>query len=291
MTDVFKDKVALVTGGSSGIGRATSLAFARQGARVAIADREPTGAAETARMIEEIGGTAAVFELDVTKADNVASVIDRIVQTYGRLDCAFNNAGVGGEVAKTADYREEEWDRIIDVNLKGVWLCMKYEIPVMERQGGGAIVNTASIYGLAGHGGYIAYNAAKHGVVGITRTAALEYATAGIRIQRRMPRLHPHTHDHPQNPGQPRFGAKDGLPDPHGQNGQTRGDRRGRCLVMLGRRFIRHRPHHDPRRRLHGPVAALKLAHPSPPKSSLHTHSCLPDTQVLTSSRRVSAMT
>ena len=182
MTDVFRDKVALVTGGSSGIGRATSLAFARQGARVAIADREPNGAAETARMIEDIGGTATVFELDVTKANEVVSVIDRIVQTYGRLDCAFNNAGIGGKVANTADYPEEEWDRIIDVNLKGVWLCMKYEIPVMEKQGSGAIVNTASIYGLAGAAGYIAYNAAKHGVVGITRTAALEYATAGIRI-------------------------------------------------------------------------------------------------------------
>ena len=182
MTDDFRDKVALVTGGSSGIGRATSLAFARQGARVAIADREPTGAAETARMIEDIGGTATVFEIDVTKAAEVASLVERVVQTYGRLDCAFNNAGIGGEVAKTADYPEEEWDRIIDVNLKGVWLCMKYEIPVMEKQGSGAIVNTASIYGLAGAAGYIAYNAAKHGVVGITRTAALEYATAGIRI-------------------------------------------------------------------------------------------------------------
>ncbi len=182
MTDIFRDKVALVTGGASGIGWATSLAFARQGARVAIADREPTGAAETARMIEDIGGSATVFELDVTKANDVASVIDRIVQTYGRLDCAFNNAGIGGNVAKTADYAEEEWDRTIDINLKGVWLCMKYEIPVMEKQGSGAIVNTASIYGLAGAAGYIAYNAAKHGVVGITRTAALEYATAGIRI-------------------------------------------------------------------------------------------------------------
>ena len=182
MTDIFRDKVALVTGGASGIGRATSLAFARQGARVAIADREPTGAAETARMIEDIGGSATVFELDVTKANDVASVIDRIVQTYGRLDCAFNNAGIGGNVAKTADYPEGEWDRTIDVNLKGVWLCMKYEIPVMEKQGSGAIVNTASIYGLAGAAGYIAYNAAKHGVVGITRTVALEYATAGIRI-------------------------------------------------------------------------------------------------------------
>ena len=182
MTDAFRDKVALVTGGSSGIGRATSLAFAREGARVAIADRDPAGAAETARMIEDIGGSATVFEIDVTKADEVASLIEGVVQTCGRLDCAFNNAGIGGEVAKTADYPEEEWDRIIDVNLKGVWLCMKYEIPVMEKQGSGAIVNTASIYGLAGAAGYIAYNAAKHGVVGITRTAALEYATAGIRI-------------------------------------------------------------------------------------------------------------
>ena len=182
MTDDFRNKVALVTGGSSGIGRATSLAFARQGARVAIADREPTGAAETARMIEDIGGSATVFEIDVTKAAEVASLVERVVQTYGRLDYAFNNAGIGGKVAKTADYPEEEWDRIIDVNLKGVWLCMKYEIPVMEKQGSGAIVNTASIYGLAGAAGYIAYNAAKHGVVGITRTAALEYATAGIRI-------------------------------------------------------------------------------------------------------------
>lgn len=182
MTDIFKEKVALITGGSSGIGRAASLAFARQGARVAVADREPTGAVETARMIEEAGGSAAVFEVDVTKADDVASLIDTVVQTWGRLDCAFNNAGVGGEVAKTADYLEEEWDRIIDINLKGVWLCMKYEIPVMEKQGGGAIVNTASIYGLAGAAEYIAYNAAKHGVVGITKTAALEYAPDGIRI-------------------------------------------------------------------------------------------------------------
>ena len=119
MMDIFRDKVALVTGGASGIGRATSLAFARQGARVAIADWEPTGAAETARMIEDAGGSATVFELDVTKANDVASVIDRIVQTYGRLDCAFNNAGISGNVAKTADYPEEEWDRTIRYQLEG----------------------------------------------------------------------------------------------------------------------------------------------------------------------------
>ena len=182
MTDVLRDKVTLVTGGGSGIGRAASIAFAREGARVAIADWNPTGAAETARMIEDTGGIASVFEVDVTRAAQVSSLIDKIVDTYGRLDCAFNNAGVGGKVLYTADYPEDDWDRVIDVNLKGVWLCMKYEIPVMEKQGGGAIVNTASIYGLAGHETYVAYNAAKHGVVGITKTAALEYAKAGIRI-------------------------------------------------------------------------------------------------------------
>ena len=267
MTDVFRDKVALVTGGSSGIGRATSLAFARQGARVAIADREPTGAAETARMIEDIGGSATVFEMDVTKANDVASVIDRIVQTYGRLDCAFNNAGIGGKVANTADYPEEEWDRIIDVNLKGVWLCMKYEIPVMEKQGGGAIVNTASIYGLAGAGRL-------HRLQRRQARGCRDHQDRGIGVcnsrytnQRRLSRLHPHTDDPARHRRQPRVGAKDGLPDPHGKNGHARGDRRGRCLALLGCRLLRHRPHHDRRRRLHGPVAAPKL-HPSPPKSS-----------------------
>ncbi len=182
MGDGFLGKVALVTGGGSGIGRASCLVFAREGARVAVADVDLAGAEETVRLIEGAGGSGVGFRVDVTKSGEVESLVERVVEDFGRLDCAFNNAGVGGEVENTHEYPEDDWDRVIDVNLKGVWLCMKYEIPVMLRQGGGAIVNTASIYGLSGAGGYIAYNAAKHGVVGVTRTAALEYAEVGIRV-------------------------------------------------------------------------------------------------------------
>ncbi len=182
MTESYDGKVVLVTGGSSGIGRATSVVFAREGAKVAIADVNRPGTEETARMIEAAGGEATVFEVDVSKADQVRSLIDDIVRIYGQLDCAFNNAGIAGEMGSTVDYAEEDWDRVIDVNLKSVWLCMKYEIPQMEKQGGGSIVNTASINGLTGYPESIAYVASKHGVVGVTKVAALEYATAGIRV-------------------------------------------------------------------------------------------------------------
>ena len=182
MTESYDGKVVLVTGGSSGIGRATSMAFAREGAKVAITDVDRPGAEETAHMIEAAGGDATVFEVDVSKADQVSSLIDDVVRIYGQLDCAFNNAGIAGEMGSTVDYAEEDWDRVIDVNLKSVWLCMKYEIPQMEKQGGGSIVNTASINGLTGYPESIAYVASKHGVVGVTKVAALEYATAGIRV-------------------------------------------------------------------------------------------------------------
>ncbi len=182
MGDNLRDKVALVTGGGSGIGRASCLVFAQEGARVAVADVDLAGAEETVGLIEGVGGRGVALQVDVTKSREVEPLVDRVVEEFGRLDCAFNNAGVGGEVMNTHEYPEDDWDRVLDVNLKGVWLCMKYEIPVMLRQGGGAIVNTASIYGLSGAGGYIAYNAAKHGVVGVTKTAALEYAEAGIRV-------------------------------------------------------------------------------------------------------------
>jgi NAD(P)-dependent dehydrogenase (short-subunit alcohol dehydrogenase family) len=176
-------KVALVTGGSSGIGRATALTFAREGATVVVADMQHDGGHQTVHMIQESGGEATFVPVDVTKAADVQAMIAKAVQTYGRLDCAYNNAGVGSRArAPLADYPEEDWHRIIAINLTGVWLCMKYEIPQMLQQGGGAIVNTASVAGLAGLPETSAYVASKHGVVGITRTAALEYARQGIRI-------------------------------------------------------------------------------------------------------------
>jgi NAD(P)-dependent dehydrogenase (short-subunit alcohol dehydrogenase family) len=182
MPGYVEGKVALVTGGGSGIGRATALAFAREGARVVVADIGVAGGAETAQLIQKAGGEATFIKADVSQAAEVEALIDKVVSTYGRLDCAHNNAGIEGVEAPTADYPEEDWDRVIAINLKGVWLCMKYEIPPMQQQGGGAIVNTASIAGLVGAYRMPAYVASKHGVAGLTKAAALEYAKAGIRV-------------------------------------------------------------------------------------------------------------
>lgn len=178
----LEGKVALVTGGSSGIGRATALVFAREGAKVVVADVQTDGGDETVQRIEDAGGEAIFVKTDVSKAGEVMALVDSAVSTYGRLDCAFNNAGIEGTMAPTADCTEENWDRVIAVNLKGVWLCMKYEIPEMLKRGNGAIVNTASFLGLVGLQGAPAYCTSKGGVIQLTRTAALEYATKGIRI-------------------------------------------------------------------------------------------------------------
>jgi NAD(P)-dependent dehydrogenase (short-subunit alcohol dehydrogenase family) len=177
-------KVALVTGGASGIGRATALTFAREGAKLIIADLNEDGGHQTVHMITEQGGDATFVHVDVTQAQAVEALISKAVETYGRLDCAHNNAGIGSRPRVLLhELAEESWDRVIDINLKGVWLCMKYEIIQMLTQGGGTIVNTASIMGLVGSWSRSgAYNASKHGVVGLTKTAALEYATAGIRV-------------------------------------------------------------------------------------------------------------
>src|SRR5665811_1564120 len=182
MAESLEGKVALVTGGGSGIGRASALAFAREGAKVVVADVQVKGGEETVRMIKDTGREAIFVNADVSKASDVENLISTAVRTYNRLDCAHNNAGIEGVTASTIDCTEENWDRVIDINLKGVWLCMKYEIPQMLKQKGGAIVNTSSVAGFVGFRDMPAYCASKGGIIQLTRTAALEYAAKGIRV-------------------------------------------------------------------------------------------------------------
>jgi NAD(P)-dependent dehydrogenase (short-subunit alcohol dehydrogenase family) len=183
MTRSMDGRVALVTGSGAGIGRASAKTFSTEGAKVVVADVDVSAGEETVNMIKQLGGKAIFIKADISDANEVESLISQIVGVYGQLDYAHNNAGIFGEASRIHRYSEDQWDTVMRINLKGVWLCMKYEILQMrEQQSGGSIVNTASAAGLVGVEGRSAYSASKHGVVGLTKTAALEYATIGIRV-------------------------------------------------------------------------------------------------------------
>lgn len=172
----------MVTGAGAGIGRATALALASRGLKVSCVDLDGASASRTLELIEAEGGAGLALQADIARPEEVRRMVDRTLEAFGSLDAACNNAGIEGGRHKTADYSEEEWDRVMDVNLRGQWLCMKYEIPALLESGGGSIVNVSSILGLVGFAEAPAYTAAKHGLVGLTRAAALDYASDGIRV-------------------------------------------------------------------------------------------------------------
>ena len=190
MNREFESKVALVTGGNSGIGRSIALIFAKAGAKVVIAARREVDGEETVAMIRDAGGEAIFVATDVSKSSDVQAMVAACISEYGQIDFAVNNAGIEGTpMTPTVDYEEEVWDRVIDINLKGVFLCMKYEIPEMLKRGKGAIVNMSSVAGLVGGRIGVAYYASKHGVIGATKSAAIEYADQGLRINAVCPAI------------------------------------------------------------------------------------------------------
>ena len=178
----FYGKVALVTGAGSGIGRASSLAFAKEGAKVVVADIHLKRGKETVHFIQKKGGEAFFVKADISKSQEIKRLIEKVIRTYGHFDFAHNNAGVGGSAASVSHCTEENWNYVHDINLKGIWLCMKYEIPHMMKRRQGVIINTSSIFGMIGLKNHAAYVSSKHGVIGLTKTAAMECAARKVRV-------------------------------------------------------------------------------------------------------------